>query len=298
MKINTMKLHGSIYLLILFFALGCNRQELPEIDQNAERGRSTMAKKPSGTLFIIGGGKRPKSIITAMKDAIEMQGNYALIFPHAGLEPDSSFYYTAKDFAAHTDLELVNIKNAKLRNSLIDSVRSAPLIFITGGDQNRFLEEVHPAVRKAIKEAYFNGAVVGGTSAGAALMSKVMITGNQRDWPEYEGTYSRLHQGNGIYDEGLGLLDSILVDQHFVARSRYNRLISILADTGYPYGAGIDESTALVVRPDFYSVVGENQVVVMTRPDSVFKKNQRIGLRNMQLDIYLQGDTFLLNKNQ
>lgn len=258
-------------------------------------GNESEAVAPKGTLFIIGGGKRPPELMRAMVNMASDDSPYALVFPQSSVEPDTSFVFIEADMAAQTEMPIVKIGNAKLRTSLIDSVRTASLIFITGGDQRRFLEKVHPAVQNAIKKAYMDGAVVGGTSAGAALMSKVMITGDQRGHPEYEPTFSALYHQNGIYAEGLSLLDSIIIDQHFVARSRYNRLISALADTGYPYAAGVDEATAFVVAPDYCTVVGESQVVVFHRPDSLTESDGRIGLRNLKMNLYLDGDTFKLD---
>lgn len=247
---------------------------------------------PEGNLFVIGGGKRPPALMKAFTDMAATGDGYALVFAQSSAEPDTSFHYVRKEIAAHTDLPVIRIKNADQRQSLIDSVKAAALIFITGGDQNRFLRDVNPAVRNAVKEAYYGGATVGGTSAGAALMSRVMITGDQREQPLYEPTYSELSHGNGIYAEGLGLTDSLIIDQHFVVRSRYNRLISALADTGYPAAAGIDESTALLITPEYATVAGERQVVIFSRPEQTLDRGGKIGMKEMKINIYLQGDTF------
>ncbi len=279
-------------VLIGFLLFACRAELPPTADNNTADLQSVRAK---GTLFVIGGGPRPPEIIAAMVEAAMAEDPYGLIFPQASSEPDSAYFYIAKDFAAHTSMPMVMVKQASPRPGLIDSLQRAPLVFITGGDQNRFMEHVHPTVRSAIREAYMQGTVVGGTSAGAAMMGKVMITGDQLDWPLYESTYSRLHYGNGIYSDGLGLLDSIVVDQHFVARSRYNRLISVLADTKMPYAVGVDEETAFVLAPDFCTVVGANQVVVLRRPEAFTEKNSRIGARALPMDIYLHNDTFNLN---
>jgi cyanophycinase len=176
-----------------------------------------------------------------------------------------------------------------------DKVRSASLIFLTGGDQNRFLEKVDTTLRQAIKDAYFRGATVAGTSAGAALMSKIMITGDQHHEPEYEETYSRLFYKNGEYAEGLGLIENAVIDQHFITRSRYNRLISALADTSVPEAFGIEESTALLITPQYSTVVGDNQVVRLQKPDSFTERNGRIGFGEMKINMYLEGDTFSIN---
>lgn len=289
-----MKMRKVLYIWLTAALISCGSEQT-DTGFDFSNGNGAHAVTPKGSLFIIGGGKRPASLMKAMVDMAEGDAPYALVFPQSSAEPDTSFMFIEADMAALTDMPIIKVGNAKLRTSLIDSVRAASLIFITGGDQRRFLDKVHPAVQNAVKEAYIAGAVVAGTSAGAALMSKVMITGDQREQPTYESTYSSLHHKNGIYAEGLSLLDSIIIDQHFVVRSRYNRLISALADTGYPYAVGVDEATAFVVAPDYYTVVGEGQVVVFQRPDSFTQSDGRIGLRNMKMNLYLDGDTFKLD---
>ncbi|HBH23507.1 MAG TPA: cyanophycinase, partial [Cytophagales bacterium] len=66
----------------------------------------------------------------------------------------------------------------------LDSIRNAKLIYISGGDQNRFMETVKGTeIEKAISEAYKSSVLIAGTSAGAAVMSKMMITGNELKHP-------------------------------------------------------------------------------------------------------------------
>jgi len=247
-----------------------------------------------GKLFIIGGGSRT---IEMMEELVRMSmsdDGYALVMAQSSSEPDTSFFYVEKQLVEFTNRPIIHLDSAKTETFPIDSILNADLIYLTGGNQNRFLEKVSAEMQEAIKQAYRDGATVAGTSAGAALMSKVMITGDQKKEPEYESTYSRLEYGNAITTEGLGLLDSVVVDQHFVARSRYNRILSVMADLDYPVGAGIEESTALVVFPEGLTVVGEGQVLIFERAERYTRRNDKIGFENMILSAYLQGDTFRL----
>jgi len=68
----------------------------------------------------------------------------------------------------------------------------------------------------------------------------------------------------------------------------------VMADLDYPMGAGIEESTALVVLPEGATVVGQGQVLVFKRPEQYTKNDNRIGFKDMNLNAYLQGDTFNL----
>src|SRR5690606_2849352 len=112
----------------------------------------------------------------------------------------------------------------------LDSLKKAKLIYITGGDQNRFMEIVRDTpLHETIKEAYSGGSTIAGTSAGAAVMSRIMITGDQKTVQDY-GDFEKIWFDNVVTQEGLSLLENVVIDQHFIVRSRYNRLISVLAE--------------------------------------------------------------------
>lgn len=274
-------------ILLCCLAFACS--EIPETDE-------TVSKIPAskGNLFIIGGGPRPLEMIEELVRISITDDGYALVMSQSSAEPDTSFFYIRKQLVEFTDRPIIHLDSSGTLDFPLDSIEGADLIYMTGGNQNRFLRAVPETHIKAIHRAYSRGATIAGSSAGAALMSKVMITGDQQKVPEYESTYSRLEKGNAVISEGLGLLDSVVVDQHFVARSRYNRVLSVMADLDYPLGAGIEESTALIVLPEAATVLGEGQVIIFSRPSSYHYRNGKIGFTNMNLNAYLQGDTFQL----
>jgi cyanophycinase len=278
-----------IILGLLIFA-GC-----APVDQDFRGQADANHNAPKGTLFIIGGGSRPDAMMRSLVEMAMDDSSYALIFSQSSSEPDTSFHYVAIQLKKFTDSPIMHIDSARVQNFPVDSIRKADMIYLTGGDQNRFIRTVPDQAIEAIREAYQNGATIAGTSAGAALMSEVMITGDQHNEPEDDPTYRRLEYDNAITTQGLGLLDSVVVDQHFVARSRYNRILSVMADLDYPKGAGIEESTALVVYPDGATVVGEGQVLIFSRPAEYKRVKNKIGFQNMNLNAYLEGDTFQLD---
>ena len=92
--------------------------------------------------------------------------------------------------------------------------------------------------------------MIAGTSAGAAVMGPVMITGDEIPPPEDEKSFSTILSDNVVTTPGLGFLPGTVVDQHFVARKRLNRLIAVCLEKPDLLGIGIDESTAILVFPN------------------------------------------------
>src|SRR5690606_36069186 len=157
-------------------------------------------------------------------------GGYGIILPMSSSEPDSAVYYARVQFVKKGITAVFGlhiVKGESFTTAKLDSIRNARLIYISGGDQNRFMEVVRGTeIEKAIHESYQRGIIVGGTIAGAAVMSKVMITGNELKHPDYESTFRNIESENIETKPGLGLIETAIIDQHFVRRSRHNRLIS------------------------------------------------------------------------
>ncbi len=258
--------------------------------------------QPKGSLFIIGGGHKSKELMQALVATAQLSPHdFILILPMASSEPDTSFYYIKQDFQSVCNNAVINCnvsKNDIDKKGWTDSIQHAKLIFITGGDQSRFMNIVlHTPFEKAIENAYQNGATIAGTSAGAALMSYHMITGNQLSGDTtYAATFSKLLVDNIEIKQGLHLLDSAIIDMHFIVRSRYNRLLSAIAKYPTLPCIGIDEGTAIIVHNNEAKVVGDNQVVLIKNPEHLSITNKKqIKFRNVQFSIYTAGDSFLLH---
>jgi cyanophycinase len=151
--------------------------------------------------------------------------------------------------------------------------------------------------KKIINDAYESGATIAGTSAGAALMSEKMLTGNQIKIKKYSSAIPVIWKDNVEISEGLGFLDSVIIDQHFIVRSRTNRLLSAVLDNPPIDGIGIDESTAIIVKGDSATVAGESQVLVYKSPAVITKRGENLlGSRSLQLSIFLPGDKFKIRR--
>jgi cyanophycinase len=260
------------------------------------------AASAKGKLFIIGGGDRSKALMQTLIGTADMKPqDYAVVLPMSSEYPDTSFFYFKEDYdpVCKNAIVCFNFTKETVNNkSWLDSLQHARLIFITGGDQLRFMNIVlNTPVYQAIQNAYKNGATIGGTSAGAAVMSKHMITGNQLSDTSYSATFRIVHDNNIEIKEGLGLLTSAIIDQHFIVRSRYNRLLSAIAKYPSLPCIGIDEATAIIVQGNKVKVTGESQVIVLQHPEQVqITSKGLIKLKDLQFSVYTEGDEFLIGK--
>jgi len=118
-----------------------------------------------------------------------------------------------------------------------------------------------------------------------------MITG--------DGDFTVITADNVELWPGLGLFRGVIVDQHFVARRRHNRLISVVLEHPELLGVGIDEDTAVWVRPDgSLKVLGEGWVVVYDATTAEVHRRSRdangddLGVHGMTMHVLLPGDVF------
>jgi cyanophycinase len=277
----------SIIGCILFYCVSATAQQRPAL--------------PKGKLFIIGGGDRSPALMRSLVAAAALEPkDYVIVLPMSSESPDTGYYYFKADLQPACTNAIVNFNFTAEKTSYknwLDSLEHAKLIFITGGSQDRFMKVVlNTPVFKAIHKAYANGATIAGTSAGAAVMSQHMITGNELTDTIYRSTFRKVADKNIEITEGLGLLTTAVIDQHFIVRSRYNRLLSALARYPSLSCIGIDEATAIIVQGNKVKVVGESQVVVMRKPEELkITSKGLITMKDIQFSIYTDGDEFSIN---
>jgi cyanophycinase len=140
------------------------------------------------------------------------------------------------------------------RPELAGPVASATGIFFTGGNQMKLAAAIRGTVfGRAVVDSYEEGTIVGGTSAGASVVSEHMIAyGTSGAIPKFRMV--------GLA-QGLGLLPGVIVDQHFAQRDRYGRLMNLVASSPDLLGIGLDEDTAILVRDETeFEVVGSGSV--------------------------------------
>jgi cyanophycinase len=287
MKNGVSKLFVAIAVLV---AVACSNGSISKEELNQAKGK----------LFIIGGGKRPFEMIEKL---VHIAGadttGYIVILPMASGNTDTAAYYSTKQFK---ELGLNNVYALNFESvddmtpERLDSVKNANLIYISGGDQNKFMKIVDSTdLYTTIHDAYKQGAVISGTSAGAAVMSEKMITGNEYKHPEYTGYFRTIESENIEIGKGLGLLKHAIIDQHFVWRMRMNRLISTCLENPEETSIGIDESTAILVEGNKATVYGLSQVIVLkNKSAATISVNGLLGGEGLELSVYLPGDSFTI----
>jgi len=252
-----------------------------------------------GTLFIIGGGDRPESMMRRYAQLVKASGpGKVIVIPNASSEPVTSGPEMAAELRG-LGLEaepLLLTREEADRPGSLTALEGASGVYFTGGDQSRITAALQgTAFHRGLLALYESGAVIGGTSAGAAIMSEVMITGDERRKVEDGHAFETIEPANVVTVPGLGFIREAVIDQHFATRKRHNRLISVIAERPGLLGIGIDESTAAVVHAGGkLEVVGEKNIIVMDAIGARIRLDpgRGIGIDGLVLHVLRPGDLF------
>jgi cyanophycinase len=169
----------------------------------------------------------------------------------------------AEHIAVAPRLEGIDLAQAVRDPELIARVRAARGVFFTGGAQEYIVDTLQPGGQStplldAIRDVLDRDGVIAGTSAGAAVMSRVMF----RDPPDPVGVMKgALRPGQDI-DTGLGFAGpDLFVDQHFLRRGRLGRMLPLMQSQGLKTGIGVEENSAAILRGHEIEVVGNGGVL-------------------------------------
>jgi cyanophycinase len=213
------------------------------------------AETVRGQLVIVGGGPDNPAIRERMMNLAGGKKARIVVVPDASNDPMAG-EKTAQPWR-DIGAENVAILDSSNTEKATELIRSADLIWMRGGSQLRLMEALsRDGLATAINDRFRKGAIVGGTSAGAAVMSSAMISGNAGRRGTPEANTPKLA-------DGLGLWPEVIVDQHFVRRNRLKRLEAAVRSRPTLVGVGIDESTAVVVSGRGFEVIGKGDVIVI-----------------------------------
>lgn len=227
------------------------------------------ASSPRPTAFIIGGAEDRVGRASLLRRFVKLAGGKAariVIIPTASSFQDevvATYTATFGRFGV-SQFSVVNptSRDHRGRTADVEALDQATGIFMSGGNQ-LVLSQYFTAtpLGEAIHRAHARGAVVGGTSAGASIMSEFMIAlGHDGAVP--------LQRSSGV-SQGLGLVRGVVIDQHFAERTRYGRLMAVIARSPGLLGIGIDEDTAIEVCDGKFTVHGRSTAFVIDCANAV-----------------------------
>lgn len=225
---------------------------------------------PEGTLVIVGGGGMPQGL---MAKFIELAGG-----------PEAPIVYIPCEFAEEItaepgfvrslrsagakDVKWIHTKDRNKANSdeaILGPLREAKGIFFGGGRQWNLADSYQDTeAHRLMREVLARGGVIGGSSAGASIQSQYMPRGDPL------GNLNIIAKG---YEQGLGFLPGVGVDQHFTQRRRQPDMESLIATYPQLLGIGIDEATAIIVKGSTAEVTGRGKVFFY---DSAMKEEGRV----------------------
>jgi len=256
-----------------------------------------------GTLFIVGGGPQPEALVREFVDLAGGPGKARIVVyamaSESGRESGEEKAAQLRELGAVARNVWISRQEAD-QDSVVRLLDGATGVWFGGGDQTRLARVLRDTrTEAAIHARYRAGAVIGGTSAGAAVMSAVMLTGEERhpggSRPDTSNAWLTIARDNVVTDRGFALLTGSIIDQHFLRRKRHNRLISLVLEREPHLGVGIDESTALIVHPDGgWSVAGASVAMVFDARGAAITGTSRpvLGATGIRMHVLPAGSRF------
>ena len=259
-------------------------------------------RRTGGSLIIIGGREDKRGERRILREVVqrtkrstlvvatiatdhpeELWTEYRAVFKTLGVRRLSHLHIETRDDAFSADK--------------LQALVGAGAVFFTGGDQLRITSRIGGApICERIRDIFDRGGTIAGTSAGASAMSETMLVSGPGD---------QSHKIDAVQmAPGLGLINGVIVDQHFAERGRLGRLVGAVAQNPRLLGVGIDENTAVIAEADRFLVLGEGAIYIVDgtresytnvseeKPDSV------MSVFDLRLHILSDGDTFDLQKRR
>jgi cyanophycinase len=227
----------------------------------------------------VSGGSRARIVIIPTASTLEDTGRrYEKLFRKLGADEAKSLPIASRDEAG--------------KGEWLDYIEKANGIFVTGGNQLRLTTILGGTpIAKAIRRANARGVTVGGTSAGAAILSEHMIA--------YGAEGHTPHAGRVTLVPGFGLTNRIMIDQHFRQRDRLGRLLTALAYNPFAVGVGLDEDTAAFIdEKKRLTVVGAGAITIVDASELAHssiaetKEGKPVCMTNIRLHVLVDGGTF------
>ncbi|MDX5421430.1 MAG: cyanophycinase [Hymenobacteraceae bacterium] len=240
--------------------------------------------------FELGILKRFLQEIPAKKPHIEVVTTASMIPEEVGER-----YVSAFGILGCENINLMHIRHEEdaLVPEYLERIRNCDGIMFSGGDQSRIIRMFqNTELLEALRHRYMHeNFTVAGTSAGAMAMSRIMIKGGS-------ATESLL-RGSVKMGEGLGLIDGVIIDTHFVVRGRFGRLMEAVVTHPKTVGIGLGEDTGvLITEGHMIETIGSNLVVIADGHDVKYtnvhdvEKGRPVAIDNMLMHVLAKGNLY------
>lgn len=273
----------------------------------AQKKLQRKSKKPSsatddapaqGTLFIIGGREDKVGDRVILRAFVERLGTGKLVITTVASEHEEELWEEYKKVfrnlgVKHIEHLTVTHREEPAEDRHLAMLENAKAVFFTGGDQLKITTKLGgtPLIER-IEQIFNNGGIVAGTSAGASVMSAMMLVGNYKDKSHNIGA-------SLLLAPGLGFVKDMIIDQHFSERGRIGRLLVAVAQNPRMLGVGIDENTAIIVEAGkYFQVLGSGAVYILDGHGQTYTNisdetaERTLSVFNLRLHVLSQNDRF------
>ncbi|GAB3351546.1 cyanophycinase [Chromohalobacter beijerinckii] len=255
-----------------------------------------------GHIVAIGGAEDRSSELAILKRVFELapEDNHEVaVIATASSIPEQVLpsYEAAFERLGATQVHALDIQDRQQAADADNAqlIKRSGVIFFTGGDQLRLTTVLGgSATLRAIRERLRAGAVVAGTSAGAAAMPSTMI---------YNGSASdALRKGAVNMTFGLGFVRGMVIDSHFLERGRFTRLMEVGASNPEQLGVGLGEDAAVIIYPNrILETIGPGHVIIIDSRDlassniAELEMGEPVAIENMILHAMVSGHGYDLD---
>ncbi len=264
------------------------------------------AVEPKGVLVAVGGNEDKEHdlyVLRRMVSLVKKRSILIEVITSASEMPEktSEMYQRAFDKISNTTVQFMHVHTREQADDeqYIQRIKKAHIIFFTGGDQLRITSTLGGTefLKTIVNKYYTEDCIVAGTSAGATAMAQTMI---------YEGESSEaLIKGSVKVTAGIGLMQNVVIDSHFIKRGRFSRLMEIITSNPGHIGIGLGEDTGIIIRKGcLIEAIGYGLVVVFNGKHIRYSNissidiGDAIAVENMHVHTLVNGYGYdLLNEN-
>jgi cyanophycinase len=273
--------------------------------ENKNFEKRSGAVVPKGIVVAVGGNEDKEhdlSVLRRIVALIEKPSILIEVITTASESPGEmrKMYQRAFDKISNTTVQFMDIRARKEAENeqYIERLKKSHIIFFSGGDQLRITSTLGGTefLKTIVNKYYTEDCIVAGTSAGATAMSQTMI---------YDGESSEaLVKGSVKVTSGIGLIQNVVIDSHFIKRGRFSRLMEIITSNPGHIGIGLGEDTGIIIRKGcLIEAIGNGLVVVFDGKHirysniSSINSGEAIAVENMRVHTLVNGYGYdLLNE--